>query len=306
MSEICRLKFVMRSGIEETVSDTVRLRFYKDRYAPATELGGTVIWDGQVKDVLGVKLIAGGRTVHYGYTEYIVSRFRNGRTEVSFSSAGWSKLLAQNEPVPGMNYGVTLTSLLLANVTIPHVTCESGTQQVNYVYVREHSTVWDAVTAYSRKAYGTFPCIMGTNKVSVTSQAGMARAYGPADVIELGAEIDRRTMLSKAYMADIDDQYSYWAPNPQAAADGIVREKYYPLDMQWLGDPSEGPAIRVDISARRYAVYSAKVLGFRGEELFDTFTASSSNRSVTGSIGGIESVFSNGRAVTTLYVISSS
>ena len=303
MSELCRLKFIMRSGIEETVSGIVRLRFYKDKYSPATLLGGKVLWDGLVKDVLEVRLIAGGRTLHRGYTEYIVSRKRNGRSEVSFSSPGWSRLLAQNEPVPGMNYNMTLSTLLQANVTIPHVTCESGTRQVNYIYVKEHSTIWDAVTAYSRKAYGTFPYIMGANTVSVTSQAGTPRAYGPPHVIEIGSKIDRRLMLSKAYMADIDGQYSYSAVNAQASADGMIRERYYPLDNQWLGNPSEGPAMKIDLSSRKYKIHYAKVLGFSGEELFDTLTASSGNARVTGSLGGFEVVFEKGRAVTTLYVI---
>ena len=109
--------------------------------------------------------------------------------------------------------------------------------------------------------------------------------------------------MSKAYMADIDDQYSYSAVNAQAVADGIVRERYYPLDTQWLGNPSEGPAIRVDLSARRYKTYSVKLLGYRGEELFDTFTATSESKSLLGSVGGIEVIFSDGRAVTTLSVI---
>lgn len=304
MSEVCRVVFVLRDGTEEVVDRPVRVRFYKDRFLPATRLSGKVLWDGQVRDVLAVKLRAGGHTLHHGYAEYIAVRREKGRAEVSFSSPGWSNLLSQNEPVPGMNYSMTLDQLLAANVSIPYVTCESGTQQVNYIYVKEHSTIWDAVTAYSRKAYGTFPFIYSNNKVSVQELTGTARAYGPSAVIGFGTELDRRLMLSKAYMADIDGQYSYSAVNPQAAADGIVREKYFALDRQWLGNPSEGPAIRVDISKRKYCTAYVKVLGYQGEELFDSINASSGSRSLLGTVGGIEIIFENGRAVTKLSVFS--
>ena len=303
MSDICRLRFELRDGSVQLIEKTVKLRLYKDRYSAAAVLSGRAVWDGQVGDVLGITLAADGHTVHRGYAEYIVSEQKNGRTEVSFSSPGWSRLLAQNEPVPGLNYDVTLETLIQTNVRIPYVTCERGTQQVNYVYVKEHSTIWDAITAYSRKAYGTFPYIKGTNEVTVQVPAGAIRAYGPSDIIGFGTAVDRRTALSKAYMADIDDQYSYWAENPQAAADRLVRERYFPLDRQWLDDPDEGPAIRVDLSKRRYSVSYVRLAGYRREELFDNFSAFSSGRSLAGRIGGVEVIFEKGRAVTTLYVM---
>ena len=303
MSDLCRVTFSMRSGSEETVRGIVRLRFYKDRYLPSTVLGGRVLWDGQIKDVLGIKLDAGGHTIHHGYAEYIRSEKKNGRTEVSFSSPGWSRLLAQNEPVPGLNYDMTLDSLLAANVHIPYVNCESGTAQVSYIYVKEHSTIWDAVTAYSRKAYGTFPFILGSNKVTVREPSGTYRSYMPKNIISIGSFIDRRTALSKAYMADTQDQYTYWAENPVLTADKIVRERYYPLDMQWLGDPQQGPAMRVSLSMRRFKASYVRVVGYRGEELFDSFTAVSSGNTLAGTVGGIEVIFDKGRAVTTVYIM---
>ena len=303
MSDVCRVRFVMRGGTEETVSETVRLRFYKDRYQPSSVLGGRVIWDGQIKDVLGIKLDAGGHTIHHGYAEYIRSEKANGRTEVTFSSPGWSRLLSQNEPVPGMNYDVTLDSLLAANVHIPYVSCESGTAQVGYIYVKEHSSIWDAVTAYSRKAYGTFPFILINNKVAVRAPSGVYRSYTSKYIVSMGTVIDRRTALSKAYMADIDDQYTYWAENPAAIADMIVRERYYPLDMQWLGDPQKGPLMKVDLSKRKYRMSYVRVIGYRGEDLFDSFTAVSSGNTLAGTVGGIEVIFDKCRAVTTVYII---
>jgi hypothetical protein len=91
--------------------------------------------------------------------------------------------------------------------------------------------------------------------------------------------------------------------NASGPADGIVRERYYPLDMQWLSNPSEAPALRIDLAKRRYRIRYAKVLGYRGEELFDTIAVSTAQTSLFGSIGGIEVVFSQGRVMTTLYIV---
>ena len=304
MSELYILKFVMRNNTEQTVSKVVKLRFYKDRYLPGTELSGKVIWTGSTEDVVGIKLTAGGRLIHDGFPEYITAARANGRQEISFKSAGWSKLLAQNEPVPGLSYNVSLTTIMTDNTAIPNVTWEDNTPTVNYIYVKEHSSVWDAVTAYTKKAFGPFPYILGTNKVMTRPVQGTLREYYSDVIKAVGETVDRRTVYSKVYMADADGRYTYQVQNMRAISDGLVREKYFPLDRQWLADPSDGARYRMDLSARRYYSPFLRVVGYSGEELFDRFLGVIGNESISGMIGGLEVVFENGRAVTTVYILN--
>ena len=302
MGELCTLFFVKRGGTLEEIGNVVRLRFYKDRFLSATELSGLVIRDGGVSDIVGIKLFSGGRLLHYGYAEYLKAESRNGRRTVSFRSRGWSVMLTQNEPVPGMNLNVDLARLAALNVSIPNVTYESGTAQVNYIYVNERSTVWDAVTAYAKKAYDTQPYILGDNEVRVRYVSGTARTYSSGRLVSYGEISDRRTMYSKVYMADADGQYTYSQTDQAAANDGIVRERYFALDRQWLSSPTAGLQLKLEISGRRSGAQYIKLTGYSGEELFDTASAVLEDGTpISGTVGGIEAVFEKGRAVTALY-----
>ena len=291
----------MRDGSEEELGEIVRLRFYKDKMQPATEVSGKAFWAGNASDVLGVKLTVNNKLVHFGYADYIKVEAEHGRQAVSLHSSGWSKLLAQNEPVPGLNYNLDLEGLLRANTAIPNVSCESGTDTVNYIYVKEHSTIWDAVTAYAQKAYARFPYIRGDNTVTVKDHTGTVRSYAAERVISIGSIYDRRTILSRAYMADADGQYSYYSDGTAALADGIVRERYYPLDRQWLASPQDGTRVKAEGSERRYGCLFAKVIGYSGEDIMDFARIEAGGMSFVRKIEGIEVMLEKGRAVTTFY-----
>lgn len=300
MSVAYALRFVMRGGTEQRVYGVIRLKYAKDIYMTGTELTGEVIWDGNAGDILGFRLNLGTVTVHLGYAAYVKSERRNGRSVVKFISYGWSSLLGQNEPVPGMNYGVDLASLGALNVQIPNVTYESGTDTVNYIYVKEHSTVWDAVTAYGMKAYGRMPYIYGTNEVRVRAPQVVSRTYGEAEIVSEGEIADRRGMHSKVYMADADGQYTAYAVDQAAVDDGIVRERYYALDRQWLASPQMGLRLKLRQAHKRSRMHLLVKTGYSGEELYDKYVISGRSEPER-IIGGIEVNIANGRTVCSLY-----
>ena len=299
MAELCTLTFIKADGTEEVVTDTVKLTFRKDKYSSGSELAGKVIREGAAGEPVRVKLEAGGRLIHDGYFEYGRQEMLGGRSVLSFTSKGFSHLLSQIEPVPGMNYQVDLASLGALNTQIPGVTDESGTRTVSYISVKEHSSIWDAVSAYAMKAYGTQPYVLGTNTVSVSGAVGAARLYTGNMLISTGTLCDRRTMLSKAYMSDADGQYSEQVSNTAALSAGIIREKYFQFDRQWLSSLNMGIRYRINRTVRRSDMSFIKVLGYRGEELFDSCTFSSGGTMTTLKIGSIEVVFEKGRAVST-------
>ncbi|MBR6102998.1 MAG: hypothetical protein IKP95_11255 [Ruminococcus sp.] len=304
MAEQYTLEFTCKNGTTETVPGIVRLVFKKDRFAPGTELRGHILWEGAASDIVRIRLTVGSRLIHDGYLEYARQETGGGRPELSFSSRGWSVLLSQNEPVPGINYQVDLAALGALNTPIPNVTYESGTVTVNYISVKEHSTIWDAIGAYAMKAYSSQPYISGTNQVSVTGRAGQSRSYAASQLISAGTVCDRRAMLSKGYMEDYDGQYSVSLDNPAAAGTGIVREKYFSFDRQWLASLQMGLQLRLDHSNRRSDMSFITLLGYRGEELFDSYTLSLPGQTLSRSIEGIALVAENGRTATTLYTMN--
>ena len=303
MSQLCTLTFTDAGGTQTVQNDIVRLVFRKDIYMAGTELSGTVIREGGVSGIVRVRLTAGGRMIHDGYLEYAKAEHRNGRTLMHFSSKGWSYLLTQNEPVPGLNYQVNLTALAALNTPIPNVTYESGTLTVNYVSVKEHSTIWDAVSAYAMKAYGTQPYIIGTNEVSVTERMGADLMLESEDIISEGTVCDRRSILSKGYMADYDGQYSVSLDNPEAAGTGIVREKYFAFDRQWLSSLTTGIQMRFDRTGRRSKMSFLTVRGYGGEEIFDNISFMLYGTALTRTIGGIELQFEKQRVTAVYYTM---
>lgn len=298
MAQSCILEFYYADGAFALANNILKLVFYKDCYSAGTELRGSIVWSGSISTLVRVRLTVGGRCIHDGYLEY--ARQETGaRPVMSFSSKGWSNLLTQNEPVPGMNYSVDLAGLGAINAAIPNVTYEQNTTTVNYINVKEHSTIWDAIGAYAMKAYSAQPYISGTNCVSVTARTGTSFTYTADKVISKGSVCDRRSILSKAYMEDYDGQYSVSLVNPAAADTGIVREKYFAFDRQWLNSLSMGLQLRLDHSNRRSKMSFIKLLGYSGEELFDSITVGSTTKTV----GGIELTLENGRAEALYYTM---
>lgn len=303
MSAEYALRFVLSGGSTVLVSKAVKLRYSKDIYTMGTLLSGSAVWSGDASQIVGIRLDLGGKRVHEGYASYVRSEYRSGRQTVNFESQGWSVMLGQNEPVPGMNFNVDLAAVGALNVQIPNVTFESGTAVVNYIYVKEHSTIWDALTAYGMKAYGRLPYIYGANEVRVRAASGTARTYDPARIVSEAVICDRRGMHSKVYMADADGQYNYSASDAAATADGIVREKYYALDRQWLSSPTTGLEMRLKLARRRSRMKALVKLGYDGEDLFDSYRITGSAEAAR-LIGGIEVVIAGSRTECTLYEVN--
>lgn len=239
--------------------------------------------------------------IHQGTMDKLDRKWENGRWVYNFESKGYSAMLDQNEPVPRMNYNVSLSTLATRNTIIPMVTYESGTKTVNYVYVKENSTIWDAFMAYSYKAYQTFPYIYSTNKVRVTPQVYALRNYNYEAIVSFGSLKDVRGIISEAFMADDEGQYTYTYENTYADDLDIIRTRYYALDDQWLSDPVSGLTARIKYSNKGMKGYFFTYIGYNQEELFDRAVLSRSDFSFGNlSVGRIELNVSDMRILTTL------
>lgn len=108
-------------------------------------------------------------------------------------------MLGQNEPEPGVWSKVSLTNIMKSYSPSSEITYESGTKTVNYVNIKEKSTLWEAIGVYAVKAYGRRAYIRGDRQVNV-SLSILSVNIGTQRIIEYGKQLDTRTMLSKIYM----------------------------------------------------------------------------------------------------------
>ena len=299
-SESIDIFFVLREGGTVWARKVVSAVFSKDRYQPGTELSATVLLDRPASELIQVRCFIGGKLVHEGICEYIKKEIQCGRPLLHFRSHGFSAMLAQNEPVPGMNYQVNLTRLGRINTRIPNVSYESGTTDVNYIYVKERSTIWDAVSVYAMKAYGTQPFIYDTNTVRVTKPQAAALTIPAARVVTYGELADRRRVLSRVFLADFDGTYPYVLTNTAAEGAGIVRERYYPYDTQWNEIEETGVRQKLLISNRRSEGSFVSYLGFSREDLFTPYSFTAGRQTISGEVHSLEVRAEEGRIVTTL------
>ena len=255
-------------------ANCINFIFEKDRYTPYTKAEGSFIFnydDVDLSKAQLVKLFINGELKHEGIPDRLVLTQTSKGKILTFSSRGFTLLLGQNEPCPGINSDVNLEDIISKNISVSQISWETPTDKVNYIYVKEKSTVWDAVCAYGIKSCGVYPYIKGLNTVAVTS-SDKQTDYSGTKLVSKGRGLDTTLVLSEVYMADINGDYTYHCESSAAKDMGIERKKYYPLDRQWLSDPEIGLNAKLDYSARKMNDLRAVYAGYKGEDLTDTIT----------------------------------
>lgn len=223
-----------------TLTKCVSFKYEKERYTPYTTASGIFVCDVSPEEVYKVKILLDSNGIHYGPVDSYEFFKEKGILYVKFSSRGFSMGLSQNQPLPGMNLNVNLSSLLDANITIPNVSCEQDTTVANYIFVKENSSLWDAVVALCQKTNNSYPYIADENTIMFSLPDNDAIDLSQASEVKSGSGVRLSGIISDYHMKDTEDVYSYNYTNPTASLYEIVRHKYINLDRQWLSDPDSG------------------------------------------------------------------
>ena len=168
----------------------VSARLVKDRYTPYSELRASVVLNNSINlnNIRRVALYIDSRRMHYGPADYIRTRVRGGKTVLELISRGITLMLGQNEPEPGVWSKVSLTDIMKSYSPSSEITYESGTDTVNYVNIKEKSTLWEAIGVYAVKAYGRRAYIRGDRQVNV-SLSILSVNIGTQRIIEYGKQL---------------------------------------------------------------------------------------------------------------------
>lgn len=272
----CRLVIEMKkwgSVVQRTFEGCLGFTFEKDIYMPYTKFSGMFYEDGKADltagQVLSVRVFLDDREIHYGMPDKVSIVSCGYGYRIQVDSRGYTLLLLQNEPYPKVNTNVTLKSLCTKNLDCSRISYEDPTPKVNNIYVKEGSNVWEAAVAYCIKANGNYPYIRETNLVSMTMNTAKNVEYADCVITEQTSSADSSMILSDIYMKELGDDYPFEAHDRSAADMGIVRSRYYPLDMQWLYDPQAGLQHKLDYSNRSTKVFGMTYEGWKKEDLMD-------------------------------------
>ena len=274
MSSEYRLILIDKNNDVYILKRCVSFTVEYELYTPYSQLRASFISEKSIADKLTMInrlfLYVNGVYVHFGFTDSLTLTASGSEKILNVQSRSFTLLLGQNQPKPGINSGVDLTSLIKKNLKSTFVLTEKDTPQVNYIYVKENSTLWDAVTAYSLKANGFYPYIRG-NTICITLNL-TENIRIDTNFIERGESTDTVNMLSEIYMKDVDDNYSFHKVNSKAADYNIERVRYYPLDRQWLSDSDIGLNGKINYSNRKISSSFFSYKGYNGERLMDTLS----------------------------------
>lgn len=271
MNDSISLLLYDRSGqVLFTLTKNITLRFEKEYYTPYTSLKASFVFDGDISSVTEAELVVNGHYLHRGIVDTLNTYFSGGARIISITSRGKTSMLLNNELPEGILSNPSLNVILDQKKIIPGVTHENLSQTVNYIYVMEHASVWEVLTNLCLKQYNSCPFISGTNCVRFTKNSSVT--FSPTKITEKGAGTDFSKIISACHMKDANDEYTFNRTDAEAVGMGIVREKYLPLDRQWLADSQTGLSYRINFGMRGYKYSYLGYNGFSGEDINDVIS----------------------------------
>ncbi len=298
------LKFNLSVGTSVTTYNIVSLKLEKERYTPYNRLSGTALVGTALSDVVSISLYNGDTELHFGFADIVEYTESYGKKQVVFSSRSFTGALGMNQLTPGMYSEVTLEDLLKSSIVLPNVSYENVTKAINYVYIKDNDSMWDAAVAFTRKYNGDYPYISGTNTVRVTRDTSKSElSLASKQIVSAAFGQDTTKRLSHLHMKDIEGNYNtYGLTNIGALEADIIRHKHIGFDRQWLSNPTEALKSRMDFADRGRRYIKVKYIGSSDEELRQTASFSAGGFSVRSKeICRIELSFSGGVTYTTLW-----
>ena len=259
-------------GTESVLTECIRFSLLRERYLPFSSLSLTVRC-GEMETPVRIRFLLDGRTLMDGTVHRADVSLRGGLRTLTATVRSFTAALAKNQLEPGVHYDVTLDSLM-QTYALPHVTYQTGMAAVGYIYVKEHTPMWSAVSAYNFKLCGGFPYVRADNLLCVMPQPERDPVVLPDGLILRGEQCSSGAIVSRVVMASFDGEYGrYAADNPEAAAREIVSVRQMAFDMQFIYDPEDALRYQIALSNRRLSAETAAYSGYCGEDIGDAVTA---------------------------------
>lgn len=302
MSNDISLRLTTIYNDEYILTDVLSFKIVKEYYTPYSTLKVEAVYPNEIGVLFKkVELILNGNTIHSGLMDTANINRINKFNTISISSKSFSVLLCQNQLAPELKSSISLNSLIEDFIPIPEISHEDNSTIVNYIYIKNASTLWDAVINLTHKLNGGHPYICENNKVMVSPKENpLILTLSQQILTSTGTGLDTTKIISDIHMQDIDGNYNtYNLDNPSANSLNIVRHKHIDLDRQYLSNPQDALIHKINFSMRGYYYVYGTYNGYQGEDIGDYVTFY--NYYPKSIVSKLEITGSNGNVSTKVY-----
>ncbi|MBR1750965.1 MAG: hypothetical protein IJ740_08835 [Ruminococcus sp.] len=255
----------------KSISHGLTFTVTRERYTPFhTAVFSFAADDGfDTSGIMEVSIHYKDEMIFFGRADSLRVTRQSGRVIVSGRASGFTKGLSVCAAEPEILYNCSLTTLFARTPLMPHVTHQAISDTVNYIFIKENDTVWSAIAALSLKLGDEYPFIRGKNSVYIKKENLDSFDYRDDTIVSFFNGENYTNAVSKIYMKGTQDTYDYSYSDAEALARGIIRERYIPLDRQWLSDPEKGLMHKMYFSRRGCVYRGFTYAGHRFENLCD-------------------------------------
>ncbi len=256
-------------GTQTVLYDCLRFSLVRDRYLPYAALSMKAICPTEINPPVRLQLYLDGTLLHDGCVQHSRITREKGARVISANVQSFTNALTQNQLVPGVHTDVTLSGLM-QEYSLPHITYQSDIPMINYIYVKEHTAMWEALVAYNFKLNQGFPYVRVPNQLYMTAPPERPVIALPDTLLRQGSSGNGSGIISRIDMASIDGEYGHFTmTNPEAVRRGICNVKQSPFDLQFLYAPLDGLRYRIALGNRRISAKFLEYPGYCGEDLED-------------------------------------
>jgi len=265
------------SAVRKVLNECVSLKFTKERYTPYSVFRGSFVVSEELGEAFEVEVFVNNVLIHKGLVDSCEVKKMPSHSVLTVESRGHSFALGYNEMKSGIAYELNLEGVLTQGQAVPNVSYEKPTSSVGYLFIKTHSSLWDAVVNLCLKSENNYPYIAYPNMVRFTNHANPKTLQFSSldEIVAVADGSDLSKIVSQINMKDTEDSYDNYFATSQFAVDrGVVRRKYIDFDRQWLADLNQGLVFRLNYSVRGSVFNSVTYRGFNGEDLNDLFEIS--------------------------------
>ena len=258
-----------------TFADCLSFNYIKERYTPYSVFSGSFLINETFGEIVDVEVTVNNTLIHKGVVDICKKTISSKGMVLYISSRGYSLSLGHCMLANEIKYGLTLTQLITQSYAPPYVTYSDTGKSVNYLYIKEHASLWEAVVNHSLKLANFYPYISYPNKISCSMPVSNKNVLlnNPNTIISYSENADNTKIISHIHMRDLDGTYnSYNLENSYATSRKIIRHKHINYDRQWTSDSSNGLQYKMNYFMRGSKSFEVVYRGFNGEDINDAFS----------------------------------
>lgn len=263
------------SNKRQVFNNCLSFNFIKERYTPYSVFSGSFLISEIGGEIIDVEVRINNTLIHKGVIDTCKKTISSKGIVMSIKSRGYTVALGHCMLATEIKYGVKLKALMTDYYSVPNVTYKDTGKTANYLYIKEHSSLWDAVVNLSLKNEGFYPYIAYTNTICISKPDSPKSIVFDNNnkLLSYSENYDYSKIISHIHMRNLEGTYnSYNAENKFAINRKIIRHKHINYDRQWVSLDDLGLSYKINFSMRGNKSITVEYKGYNGEDIYDNFS----------------------------------